>query len=94
MSQFIVQLPDLTSEVENGQRTTEDPVPAEGCREGGQAEENGELNIIKLKLKIKSFTYQAGNSKADNIKAAAAGLKLSCTVCKSSMPDPKTYKQV
>ena len=43
---------------------------------------------------IKSFIFQAGNSKADNIKAAAAGLKLSCSVCKSSMPDPKTYKQV
>ena len=49
---------------------------------------------FKCQFKIKSFTYQAGNSKADNIKAAAAGLKLSCTVCKSSMPDPKTYKQV
>ena len=40
------------------------------------------------------YIFQQGNSKADNAKAAAAGLKLSCTVCKSSMPDPKTYKQV
>lgn len=43
---------------------------------------------------IKFAFFQQGNSKADNIKAAAAGLKMSCTVCKSSMPDPKTYRQV
>merc|ERR1712142_1017587 len=26
-------------------------------------------------------------------KAANAALKIACTVCKSAMPDPKTYKQ-
>ena len=26
-------------------------------------------------------------------KAAAAGLKASCNVCKAQMPDPKTYNQ-
>ena len=39
-------------------------------------------------------TLQQGNSKADNQKTAMAGLKMSCGVCKSLMPDPKTYKQV
>ena len=34
-----------------------------------------------------------GNSKHDNAKTAAAGLKFTCTVCKAAMPDPKTYKQ-
>merc|ERR1712083_229709 len=34
-----------------------------------------------------------GNSKKDNEKTAAAGLKSSCSVCKAQMPDPKTYKQ-
>jgi len=34
-----------------------------------------------------------GNSKKDNEKTAAAGLKSSCGVCKALMPDPKTYKQ-
>lgn len=29
----------------------------------------------------------------DQKKAAAAGLKHVCTVCKAQMPDPKTYKQ-
>ena len=29
----------------------------------------------------------------DHQKSAAAGLKMTCTVCRSMMPDPKTYKQ-
>ena len=39
-------------------------------------------------------SFQQGNSKHDNLKTAMAGLKMSCGVCKSLMPDPKTYKQV
>lgn len=35
-----------------------------------------------------------GNSLKDQKKAAAAGLKMTCSVCRSMMPDPKTYKQV
>jgi len=34
-----------------------------------------------------------GNSLKDQKKAAAAGLKMTCSVCRSMMPDPKTYKQ-
>jgi len=34
-----------------------------------------------------------GNSKADNQKTAAAGLKSKCSVCMALMPDPKTYRQ-
>jgi hypothetical protein len=36
---------------------------------------------------------QAGHSANDQKKAAMAALKSSCCVCKSLMPDPKTYKQ-
>ena len=34
-----------------------------------------------------------GNSKAQQNASAQAGLKVACAVCKSQMPDPKTYKQ-
>jgi len=56
----------------------------------GQQKIQSQQKAAEKAAKLKKM---AGNSKADNIKAAAAGLKLSCTVCKSSMPDPKTYKQ-
>ena len=36
---------------------------------------------------------QQGHSAKDQTKAAQAALKISCAVCKSQMPDPKTYKQ-
>jgi len=36
---------------------------------------------------------QAGHSAAEQKKAALVALKSSCCVCKSLMPDPKTYKQ-
>ena len=39
-------------------------------------------------------SFQQGNSKADNQKTAAAGLKSKCSVCMALMPDPKTYRQV
>jgi len=47
----------------------------------------------KAAEKAAKLKKQAGNSAADQKKAAMAGLKMSCTVCKSMMPDPKTYKQ-
>ena len=55
-----------------------------------------QVGIILLTIMCLSNTsyLQQGNSKHDNIKTAMAGLKLSCGVCKSLMPDPKTYKQV
>lgn len=34
-----------------------------------------------------------GHSLADQKAAAAKALTLQCVVCKSQMPDPKTYKQ-
>merc|ERR1711910_250093 len=47
----------------------------------------------KANEKAAKLKKQQGNNKHDNAKTAAAGLKFSCAVCKSSMPDPKTYKQ-
>jgi len=48
----------------------------------------------KAAEKAAKLKKQAGNSAAEQKKAAMAGLKMSCFVCKSMMPDPKTYKQV
>lgn len=36
---------------------------------------------------------QAGHSLSDQKAAAAKALSIQCVVCKSQMPDPKTYKQ-
>jgi hypothetical protein len=47
----------------------------------------------KAAEKAAKLKKQAGNNKHDNAKTAAAGLKFTCTVCRSPMPDPKTYKQ-
>jgi 4F5 protein related disordered region len=35
----------------------------------------------------------AGHSLSDQKAAASKALQISCSVCKSQMPDPKTYKQ-
>jgi hypothetical protein len=51
-----------------------------------QAQQKANEKAAKLKK-------AAGNSKKDNEKTAAAGLKSKCTVCMAQMPDPKTYKQ-
>jgi len=50
-----------------------------------QAQQKAAEKAAKLKK-------AAGNSKADNLKTAQAGLKTSCKVCMAQMPDPKTYK--
>ena len=47
----------------------------------------------KAKEREAKLKKQQGSNKHDNAKTAAAGLKFSCAVCRSSMPDPKTYKQ-
>jgi len=47
----------------------------------------------KAAEKAAKLKKQQGQSKKDNEKSAMAGLKSSCSVCKSMMPDPKTYKQ-
>ena len=48
----------------------------------------------KAAEKAANLKKQAGNNKYDNTKtAAAAGLKFTCSVCRSAMPDLKTYKQ-
>lgn len=44
----------------------------------------------KAKEKMDKIKKQQGH---DSKKTAAAGLKYACSVCKSQMPDPKTYKQ-
>jgi len=41
----------------------------------------------------KQAKLKKGGSLADQKKAAAKALTFVCTVCKSQMPDPKTYKQ-
>lgn len=51
----------------------------------------------KIQSQQKNAEKQAKLKKAagggDSKKAAAKALIFSCTVCKSQMPDPKTYKQ-
>jgi len=47
----------------------------------------------KAAEKAAKLKKQEGNSLKDQKKAAMAGLKLCCSVCRSMMPDPKTYKQ-
>ncbi|CAL8113728.1 unnamed protein product [Orchesella dallaii] len=40
-----------------------------------------------------SMKKQQGHSLKDQKAAAAKALSISCAVCKSQMPDPKTYRQ-
>jgi len=47
----------------------------------------------KASEKAAKAKKQAGHSASDQKKAALAALKSSCVVCRSQMPDPKTYKQ-
>ena len=46
----------------------------------------------KANEKAAKLKKQQGNSKADNLKTSTAKLS-PCVVCRSMMPDPKTYKQ-
>ncbi|XP_063701513.1 zinc finger protein 706-like [Culicoides brevitarsis] len=47
----------------------------------------------KAQEKAAKLKKQQGHSAADQKKAASKALVFSCSVCKSQMPDPKTYKQ-
>lgn len=49
----------------------------------------------KIQAQQKNAAKQAKSKKqgADQKKAAQAALLFSCPVCKSQMPDPKTFKQ-
>jgi ribosomal protein L44E len=50
----------------------------------------------KIQSQQKNAEKQAKMKKAqgsDQKKSAAAALVYSCSVCKTQMPDPKTYKQ-
>ncbi|XP_040572711.1 zinc finger protein 706 [Lepeophtheirus salmonis] len=47
----------------------------------------------KAQEKIAKMKKQAGHSSSDQKKAALVALKSQCSVCKSQMPDPKTYRQ-
>jgi hypothetical protein len=50
----------------------------------------------KIQAQMKNAEKQAKLKKGQSVdskKTAAAALKHVCTVCKSMMPDPKTYKQ-
>jgi len=47
----------------------------------------------KAQEKQAKMKKQQGHSANAQKAAAAAGLKVACSVCKSAMPDPKTYKQ-
>ncbi|XP_031633196.1 zinc finger protein 706-like [Contarinia nasturtii] len=47
----------------------------------------------KAQEKQAKMKKQAGHSANDQKKAAQKALVISCSVCRSQMPDPKTYKQ-
>jgi ribosomal protein L44E len=49
----------------------------------------------KIQSQQKNAEKQAKQNKGahDHKKAAKVALVFTCTVCKSQMPDPKTYKQ-
>jgi len=52
-----------------------------------------EQSKAKNAKKQDAMAKQKGHSAATQKKAAAAALVYVCTVCRSQMPDPKTYKQ-
>lgn len=43
--------------------------------------------------KAAKLKKQQGHSLADQKASASKALAISCVLCKSQMPDPKTYKQ-
>ena len=45
------------------------------------------------KAQAKAAANKKGKDYKETKKAAAAALTYVCSVCKSQMPDPKTYKQ-
>ncbi|CAB3372337.1 zinc finger protein 706-like [Cloeon dipterum] len=47
----------------------------------------------KAQEKQAKMKKQQGHSASDQQKAAAKALVFACAICKSQMPDPKTYKQ-
>lgn len=47
----------------------------------------------KAQEKLAKQKKQQGHNQSDQKKAAQKALSFSCAVCKSQMPDPKTYKQ-
>ncbi|XP_021947666.1 zinc finger protein 706 [Folsomia candida] len=47
----------------------------------------------KAQEKQAKISKQQGHSLSAQKDAAAKALKISCAICKSQMPDPKTYKQ-
>uniref|UniRef100_A0A336LMH1 CSON012989 protein n=1 Tax=Culicoides sonorensis TaxID=179676 RepID=A0A336LMH1_CULSO len=47
----------------------------------------------KAQEKAQKLKKQQGHSAQEQKKAAEKALQYSCIVCKSQMPDPKTYKQ-
>jgi len=56
----------------------------------GQQKIESQQKAAEKAAKLKKI---GGQSAAKNKEIAAKGLKWSCVVCKSTMPDPKTYKQ-
>jgi len=56
----------------------------------GQQKIQSQQKAAEKQAKMKK---QAGHSANDHKKSAMAGLKSTCAICKSLMPDPKTYKQ-
>lgn len=47
----------------------------------------------KAQEKASKIKKQQGHSASDQKKAAQKALGVGCVICKSQMPDPKTYKQ-
>ena len=56
----------------------------------GQQKIQSQQKAAEKAAKLKKMQVQ---TLKDSKNAAAAGLKVSCNVCKAQMPDPKTYKQ-
>ena len=56
----------------------------------GQQKIQSQAKAAEKAAKVKK---QQGHSVSDQKKAAQKALVHTCSVCKSQMPDPKTYKQ-
>lgn len=56
----------------------------------GQQKIQSQQKAAEKQAKMKK---QQGHSSTTQKAAAAAALTFSCVVCKSQMPDPKTYRQ-
>ncbi|XP_072805626.1 zinc finger protein 706 isoform X1 [Vicugna pacos] len=72
------------------------PVRPEETQGGGRRQEDMARGQQKIQSQQKNAKKQAGQKKKqghDQKAAAKAALIYTCTVCRTQMPDPKTFKQ-